>query len=357
MPMKFNISIQLERTSPDIDMRDVVRHVVEMVQMAEAGGFEIVWIGEHHGIEQNIAPAPFQFMAHLAAHTSRIRFGTAVAVAPYWHPVKLAGEAALFDLLSGGRLEFGIGRGAYQREFNIMARGMPQQEGGAYMREMVPALKKLWQGDYVHEGKYWSFPRVTSVPKPLQRPYPRIWVAARDPASYDWALSEGCSIQSWGIARPFSEVELYKKQFEDALKKHPQTPRPLFMTQRWTAVYDRPDGWEIPVKALHFRAAEFENLFKDVTGSVVEGFTQRIDLNTLKNRNEYEPEWLRAHLPFGMPDEVIAKLKRYEALGVDHYSYIASFAMPMAEQKKSLRLFIDEVMPAFKDESGRRAAE
>jgi hypothetical protein len=87
-------------------------HTLAMVQMAEAGGFGIVWITEHHAIEQNISPAPFQLMAFLAAHTSRIRLGSAVAVAPYWHPVKLAGEAALFDLLSKGRLEFGIGRGA-----------------------------------------------------------------------------------------------------------------------------------------------------------------------------------------------------------------------------------------------------
>jgi alkanesulfonate monooxygenase SsuD/methylene tetrahydromethanopterin reductase-like flavin-dependent oxidoreductase (luciferase family) len=139
--MQFSLAINMERGDAVTDMREVAAHTLAMVQMAEAGGFGIVWITEHHAIEQNISPAPFQLMAFLAAHTSRIRLGSAVAVAPYWHPVKLAGEAALFDLLSNGRLEFGIGRGAYQREFDIMAAGIPQREGAAYMQEMLPVLK------------------------------------------------------------------------------------------------------------------------------------------------------------------------------------------------------------------------
>ena len=99
--MKFTLSINMERTSPAVDMRDVARHTLEMAQMAEVGGFDIVWVGEHYTIEPTISPAPFQLLAHLAAHTSTVRLGTACVVAPYWHPIKLAGEAAMFDLLSG----------------------------------------------------------------------------------------------------------------------------------------------------------------------------------------------------------------------------------------------------------------
>ena len=116
--MRFNLVVNMERMSPDTDMRDVARHVTEMVEMADEAGFDIAWAAEHHAIEMTIAPGPFQLLAHLAAHTSRIRLGTAVVVAPYWHPIRLAGEAALCDLLPGGRLEFGIARGAYQYEFD-----------------------------------------------------------------------------------------------------------------------------------------------------------------------------------------------------------------------------------------------
>jgi alkanesulfonate monooxygenase SsuD/methylene tetrahydromethanopterin reductase-like flavin-dependent oxidoreductase (luciferase family) len=273
--MKFSIAINNERLSPGIDMREVLRHTLELAQMADAGGFAIAWAGEHHAIEVNIAPNPFQQLAWWGAHTNRIRLGTAVVVAPYWHPIKLAGEAALLDLLNGGRLEFGIGRGAYQREFDRMAGGLKQQVGVAYMQEMLPLLKQLWQGDVAHQGTYWQFPSATACPKPLQQPHPPLWVAARDPGTYDWAIAQGCSIMSWAISRPFAEVELYKGHFENALKKSPQAQRPRFLTMRHTAVYARPDGWEVPVEAVIRQSARFENLFKGL-GGVENRFVGRI---------------------------------------------------------------------------------
>ena len=206
--MKFQLAINMERMTPDEDMREVERHTLEMVQMADAGGFAIAWAAEHHALEMTIAPNPFQILAWWAAHTSRIRLGPAVAVAPYWHPIKLAGEAALLDLYSNGRLEFGIGSGAYQREFDRMHPGLAQTEGYKYMTEMLPAVKALWAGDYAHDGEYWSFPTATSVPKPLQAKVP-IWVAARSPTSYDLAVKHGCNILSWPLTRPMSEVQTY----------------------------------------------------------------------------------------------------------------------------------------------------
>ncbi len=100
--MKFDLVVNLERLSDSTDMRDVLRHVTQLVEMADEGGFATAWAAEHHALEMTIAPSPFQLLTHWAARTSRIRLGTAVVVAPYWHPIKLAGEAALFDLLSGG---------------------------------------------------------------------------------------------------------------------------------------------------------------------------------------------------------------------------------------------------------------
>ena len=110
--MKFQLAINLERMDDSADMDVVAAHTLEMVQMAEAGGFPIVWAAEHHALEMTIAPNPFQILTWWAGHTDRIRLGTAVAVAAYWHPINLASEAAFLDLVSGGRLEFGIGSGA-----------------------------------------------------------------------------------------------------------------------------------------------------------------------------------------------------------------------------------------------------
>jgi len=352
--MKFTLVVNMERLSPEVSMRDVARDVLEMVQMADAGGFDIAWAAEHHAIEMTVSPGPFQLLAWWAAHTARIRLGTAVVVAPYWHPLKLAGEAALFDLLSGGRLEFGIGRGAYQREFDRLMGGMDQHVGVAYMQEMLPVLKRLWQGDYEHKGKYWSFPTATAVPKPLQQPHPPVWVAARDPGTFDWAIKNGCNIMTWALSRPFAEVELYKERFETALKNNPGVARPAFMTMRHTSVYERPGDWGAPMRAAIRQTGQFENLFKNL-GGVTNGFVETFDVASFAERNEFDVAAMKENLMFGTSEEVIAKLKRYEALGVDYFCYSAAFGQPMAEQKRSLALFIKEVMPAFAETSaGKR---
>ena len=141
--VKFSIAVNMERYDPAQDMRVVARNALELVQMAEQGGFEIAWAAEHHGVEMTIAPSPFQILLHWAGQTERIRLGTAVVVAPYWHPLRLAGEAALCDVLSDGRLELGIARGAFQYEFDRMAAGIPGEAGVGYMKELLPAIKSL----------------------------------------------------------------------------------------------------------------------------------------------------------------------------------------------------------------------
>ncbi len=344
--MKFQLAINLERMDDTYAMRDVADHTIEMVQMAEAGGFTTVWSAEHHALEMTIAPNPFQILTWWAGHTEKIRLGTAVAVAAYWHPLNLAGEAAFLDLVSGGRLEFGIGSGAYQREFDRMHPGLLQSDAWRYMQEMIPVLKELWVGDYEHDGEFWSFPTSTSVPKPVQQPHPPIWVAARSPITFDYAVKNSCNVMSWPIARSFAEAELYKSQFEDALKNYPEAGRPTFTMMRHTAVYESQEEWMVPVQAAQRQLSQFENLFKNL-GDVSNGFPKTIPLEEVDNRDEYEPSMLKENLMFGTPDEVITKLQKYEALGVDEFIYYASLGLGHEEQKKSMELFCNEVVPAF----------
>jgi len=344
--MKFQLAINLERINDDFDMPEVANHTLEMVQMADRGGFNIVWAAEHHALEMTIAPNPFQLLTWWANHTEQIRLGTAVAVAPYWHPINLAGEAAFTDLISGGRLEFGIGSGAYQREFDRMHPGLKQSDAWRYMHEMLPAVKALWAGDYEHNGEFWSFPVSTSVPKPLQKPHPPIWIAARAPITFDYAVKNNCHIMSWPLTRPFSEAELYKSRLDEAMAANPGCARPTFAMMRHTAIYDRKDDWQVPVRAAQRQLSQFENLFKNL-GDVENGFPKSIPFEELGNRDEYNPRMLRENLMFGTPVEVIEKLKAYEALGVDEFIYYASLGLGLTEQKRSLELFCSEVIPAF----------
>ncbi len=344
--MKFHLAINMERLDSSLDMDEVARHTLEMVQMADRGGFHIAWAAEHHALEMTIAPNPFQILTWWANHTSRIRLGTAVAVAAYWHPINLAGEAALLDLISGGRLEFGIGSSAYQREFDRMRQGLKQSDGWRYMQEMLPIVKALWAGDYAHDGELWQFPTATSVPKPVQKPHPPIWVAARSPVTFDYAVKNGCNVMSWPLTRPFSEAERYKSQLDEAVAANPGSVRPTFAIMRHTALYDTPAGRDAAIAALQRVLGQFENLFRNL-GDVQNGFPKQIPLEELTNREQYNADMLEENLMFGSPGEVIAKLKRYEALGVDEFIYYASMGLGHAEQKRSIELFCNEVVPAF----------
>ena len=344
--MKFQLAVNLERIDDSVDMREVAKHTLDMVQMAEDGGFNIVWAAEHHALEMTIAPNPFQILTWWAKETNNLRLGTAVVNAAYWHPINLAGEAAFLDLISGGRLEFGIGSGAYQREFDRMHPGLKQTEGWRYMQEMLPVVRALWQGDVAHNGEFWQFPSATSCPKPLQSEVP-VWVAARSPITYDYALREKCHVMCWPLTRRFKEAELYKKLLDEAVEKADNGFRPTFAMMRHAAVYDNQADKDEAIRAIQTVLGQFENLFRNMD-DVHNGFPKKIPLDELQGREQFQPEMLEENLLFGSPDTVIQKLKRYEALGVDEFIYYASMGMDMAAQKRSMKLFCDEVIPAFR---------
>jgi flavin-dependent trigonelline monooxygenase, oxygenase component len=269
-----------------------------------------------------------------------------VVVAPYWHPIRVAGEAALFDIYSDGRLELGLGRGAFQYEFDRMAGGIDQREGGRYLREMLPVLHGLWQGDIEHHGDIWQFPRATSVPKPLQAPHPPIWVAARDPETFAWAIAAGANIMATPLSRPHAEVAILGRRFADTLAKYPGIRRPRFLMLRRTCVYPRQGDWVVPVQVSVEHNRQFENLFRNV-GTVNEGFPEPAAWEQLANRNDYKPEAIRDSMMFGTPEQVVARLREYQAAGVDQFCYGASFGLPHDMALRSLELFITEVMPHF----------
>ncbi|MGC6530452.1 MAG: LLM class flavin-dependent oxidoreductase [Candidatus Puniceispirillaceae bacterium] len=343
--MKFQLSINLERMDDSASMVDVRDHTLEMVKMADEAGFEIVWAAEHHALEMTIAPNPFQLMTWWAANTKNIRLGAGVVNAAYWHPINLAGEAAMIDLLSDGRLDFGIGSGAYQREFDRMKPGLDQKDGWRYMQEMLPIVKQLWAGDVEHNGEFWQFPTSTSVPKPVQDEVP-IWVAARSPITFDYAVEHNCNIMSWPFTMPFSEAETYRTRLDEAIAKSGKEFTGKWAMMRHTAVYENDTDKQMAIDAVRSVLAMFGNLMMK-SGEVTNGFPGKVPLDSLEGNVRVDPDMLTENLMFGTPDEVIAKLKKYEGLGIDSYIYYASMGLDRECQKRSLKSFIDHVMPAF----------
>ncbi|MDQ0475359.1 LLM class flavin-dependent oxidoreductase [Labrys wisconsinensis] len=343
--MKFSLFVHMERNDPAKPHRTLFEEVEELVLTAEAAGFETAWIGEHHAMEFTIAPNPFVQLAYLAAKTHTIRLGTGNVIAPFWHPIRLAGEAALADVACNGRLDLGVARGAYSFEYERLMPGLDAWGAGQRMRELVPAVKRLWQGDYAHQGEFWSFPSSTASPKPVQAELP-VWIAARDPSSHDFAVASGCNVQVTPLASGDGEVASLMERFNAAVANHPEVPRPRIMLLQHTFVADSPAETEVLSKQLSAFYCLFGAWFQNKR-PIRQGFMDPLSEAEMAAMPQYSPEAVRRNLVIGEPDEVIARLRGYEALGYDQFSIWIDSGLPHAAKKKSLDLFIRHVLPAF----------
>jgi len=344
--MKFSLFAHMERLTPHQSHAELYDEFIALAEIADHGGMHALWTGEHHGMDFTIAPNPFINLADLARRTTNLRLGTGTVVAPFWHPIKLAGEAAMCDIVTGGRLDLGIARGAYSYEYQRIGGGIEAGEAGQRLRAMIPAIKGLWAGDHAVENAFWSFPATTSAPKPLQQPHPPIWIAARDPSSHDFAVANGCNVQVTPLSMDDGEVESLMQRFEAACANHPEVERPKIMLLRHTFVGETEaevvrGAEDVSRFYCHF-AAWFKN-----ERPVSQGLIEALSEAEMAAMEMFSPARMRANNVVGRPAEVVARLKHYEALGYDEYSFWIDTGMPFERKKRSLELFIERVMPEF----------
>jgi alkanesulfonate monooxygenase SsuD/methylene tetrahydromethanopterin reductase-like flavin-dependent oxidoreductase (luciferase family) len=344
--MKFALFAHVERYDQDASWADLFEELCQLVELAEDGGFETAWIGEHYGMQYTASPNPLTTLAYLARRTTRIRLGTGTIIAPFWQPVRLASEAALVDVLSAGRLDLGIARGAYQFEFDRLLDGMPAFEGGTHLREMIPALQGIWQGDFAYEGEVYRFPATASVPRPLQQPGPPIWIAAREQGSHDFAVEHGCNVMVTPLAKDDAEVEVLAERFANAVAANPHVPRPQLHLLRHAYVVESEAEAHEAALAVRSFYAHFEHWIRN-DGTAVEGYVTPLDEAAMAEKPQYAPDVVRANQVIGTPAEVIARLRAYEALGVDQFGIWLDNTTSFEAKRRMLRLFIDEVVPAF----------
>ncbi len=343
--MRFSLFAHMERTAPGQTHAALFAELEQLVQIAEAGGMHAAWIGEHHGMEFTIAPNPFINIAYLGARTSRIRLGTGTIIAPFWHPIRLAGEAALADLACQGRLDLGIARGAYQFEYDRLLPGLDAVGAGRRMRELVPLVRRLWDGDVAHEGEFFSFPATTSVPKPVQQRLP-IWLAARDPNSHQFAVAQGCNLQVTPLASGDAEVESLMQRFTEACASHPDMPRPeIMLLMHGYVAEDAADAAQAARELARFYCY-FDAWFQN-RRPIENGFVAPLSEAEVAAHPVNTPERMARNLVIGTPGTIIDRLKGYERMGYDQFSLWIDSLMPFERKRASLERFIRDVMPAF----------
>ena len=343
--MDFSLFAHMERLGPEQAHETLYEEFVGLCEMADQGGMRAIWTGEHHAMEFTISPNPFLAIMDLSHRTKSVKLGTGTIIAPFWHPIKLAGEAAMTDLMTGGRLELGIARGAYNFEYERIMPGMDAWDAGQRMRESAPLLRPLWQGDCAHEGTYYSFPNTSSAPKPVQKDGPPIWIAARDPNSHEFAVQNGFNVQMTPLWLGMAEVETLMGRFKDACATH-GGKRPKIMLLHHA--YVGKDDDDVAQAARDFSryycyfGAWFQNKRPITQGLIAPLSDDEIAANTTMS-----PENLQRDLTMGTAQQVIDQIKRYEDLGYDEFSFWVDSGMTTERKRASLARFIDDVMPAF----------
>lgn len=192
--MRFGLFGGAQARRGDGDPGRGLREYVETCVEAEALGFASTFLVEHHFSGNGQVSASLDVLAWVAAHTTTLRVGTAVIVLPWHDPVLLAERAATLDVMSGGRLEFGVGRGYRHSEFAGFR--MPYEEADRRFEEALHVVIKSWTSDvpFSHDGRFWQYEDITVDPPALQRPHPPVWIAAGKPDSIRRVAAHDCKL-------------------------------------------------------------------------------------------------------------------------------------------------------------------
>jgi alkanesulfonate monooxygenase SsuD/methylene tetrahydromethanopterin reductase-like flavin-dependent oxidoreductase (luciferase family) len=315
-----------------VPLPSVYSRALERIEVMDRGGYDAVWLAEHHFTSFSVCPSIHMMGTLAAARTRRLRIGTAVSLAAFYHPLRLAEEVALLDVLSGGRVNWGAGRGFDRTEFTAF--GVPPEESASRFREAVEIVLRAWTEERLtFAGRHFCFENVEVLPKPLQKPHPPTWAAASSDPAIEWAAERGFSI----LMDPHSSYgEIARKQrlYAQRLEQHGHASA----------------GREIPVARLVAVAesqSEAEQVARRGAHWIVDAYADPrhrpvLPFGVPEARSEGDPveRYLDGVVLYGRPERLVDEIaKLRDLLPFGDYLMVA----PLSQE--SFRLFTDEVLP------------
>ncbi len=332
--MRFGLfgGAQANSSDPKAGLGQGFKDFVEYTVEAEALGYYSSFQVEHHFTGWGQISATLNLLTWVAARTRTLRVGTAVMVLPWHNPVLLAEQAATLDLLSGGRLDFGVGRGYRYNEFKGFC--LPMEEADARFDEAFDVIIKAWTtgGRFSHRGRFWSFEDIVVEPPVAQKPHPPVWMAAGSEAAVRRVAERGCNLMLDQFASPDvigQRIALFKAEVE--ARGRTFRPMEVAVARDIHVAQDEADK----AAALE-RNAKFRQRTYDVSRTPgKQGGSHMLSY-------EHTPESTAAVALYGGPDEVIGKIEALRAAGVRYI--LGNFS---GSSRESMRRFAREVAPAF----------
>ena len=340
---------------------EALAEAFDLVATAENGGLDAVWLAERHfasaeqlqrsgsGAVPSIASAPLLLAAAFAARTQRLRLGIAVSVLPLSHPVRLAEEIATLDQISGGRFDFGVGRSGFATAY--AGYGIPYDESRERFQEVLDILLMAWtQETFSYEGKHYSFSDVGVVPKPRQKPYPPVRVAATTSETFPMMGHQGhhlfIGLRGSDLEMNATNLAAYRQAWKDAGhagEGDVYIRIPMYVAETAEAAYEEPR--ESTMINYRQRGEGYASRSQGA-GSAEERaeFARRIA------SADYD-EILRTRLAYGTPDAVAHRLGELrDELGISGFLLEPNVGggIPRDRVFNSVRLFAEEVAPALR---------
>jgi alkanesulfonate monooxygenase SsuD/methylene tetrahydromethanopterin reductase-like flavin-dependent oxidoreductase (luciferase family) len=310
------------------------RKYIDYVLQAEELGYHSVFVVEHHFTGVGQLSASLNFLSYLAGRTRRMRLGTAVVVLPWHHPVLLAEQVATLDLLSNGRFDFGVGKGYRTAEFQGFC--IPIEEANERFDETMTILRKAWTARerFSHHGARWHFDNILIEPRPVQQPHPPLWMGAGSFSSIRRAAREGFNLlldQIAPVELIIERVAAYRQELEKLGRRY--APGRIGVCRALQIV----GSDEERQTALALRTKVLKAIGGLARGPGAERY-QNIGSHADPDLASEESALL------GTPEEIIARLKKLQAGGVDYVLLVDPTGSASA-----LRTFAEKIMPALGD--------
>ncbi len=313
-------------------------------KLADACGFDCIWLPEHHLIHFMQAPGGLLMCLYYGQQVS-IPIGQMVNLLVYRHPLIGAGEIAQADVLLDGRLQLGVGRGAYEYEFRRL--GIPWETANERFLECLDVLMEVWGSPDLgvdFTGKHYAFDTTFVWPRPAQKPHPTIWYAAMTTPSIEYAAKRGFHVANWPFLKPMSFVEDVAEKFHHAREAagHARGAQKLsVMRPVYVAATEEEAREAVPTMLSNHRLSQ--RIREPGVEADARGFVAPEPLD-----DEPSPDEAFEVMIAGDPAQCLEKLHRYAELGVDEFITWFDFGMDHERNLETMQRFAEEVMQPFR---------
>ena len=363
MALKFWVTAPFFWSDMSRPWSELLKDMLSLVDAAERLGYEGITVNENLFQNYTMNPSSLLFAGLAAARTERLRVMPGVVVLPIYQPLLIASEMSFLDNFAPGRIDIGVARGGARYPLDRL--GVDMSEARDIYEESLEIIRRVWTEDDVsYDGRYFSFPPTTVLPKPATKPHPQIWVASQSVEGVRKVAQQGLNLvtaPNFGTFEPHGDLETLLQAYNAAVTESGMPRREVMVyrhalvgrteaeaLKHFDHVVNEWNHYNAVVKGSGSAESRESRLTARTAGDRIDDFIVagrvRPETETASSENlfeKYDDPILTT------PDRMIERFKSYEAIGVDHVACLIAMGQPIEELISNMEMMASEVFPAF----------